>query len=459
MSTAQQFDLQARAHTSRVLGSWLAERDGGIERAGLAPQVQDSALVSSGDTAGMLRLFAPIQTASGYAVTDYTAMLVSTVYSCLTVKAGAVSQLPVQQYRLDRLGDREQMEPNAIWWLLNEQPADAWTAASWKEWIVRCVALRGRQVTEIKRKPTGAPMALLPHHPDCVQVRRDPDRPGHLRYDVFDVETGRSYGLQQEDVLDFVGFGFDGLDSPSVIKTAARNAVANSLAASEFAGKTLGEGAMPQIALTYPNKLDKDQAALLRESFVATYGNRSGSRKLPLILTEGGTAKELTLSPEDLQLLDSRRFEREDICQALGVPPVMIGENAKTSSWGTGVEQITLGFVKFRLKPELRRWTEEINRKLYRRAGTFAEFDLEELLRGDSKQQADVFRAAIGGPGVGNGYATVNEIRRIKNMRPKAGGDELYRVEKGATAAAPAPAPTPAPGPAEPDADDEDPQQ
>ncbi len=190
---------------------------------------------------------------------------------------------------------------------------------------------------------------------------------------------------------------------------------------------------MPQIALQYTNKMTPEQAALLRESFVATYGGSNGlgtkARKLPLVLTEGGTAKELSISPVDMQLLESRQFEREDICQAMGVPPVLIGDNNKTSSWGTGIEQITIGFVKFTVKPHLRRWQEELNRKIYRKAGPFAEYDLDELVSGDSKAQAAAFRSALGGPGTGDGYMSVNEVRNKKNMPPIEGGEKPFKAD------------------------------
>ena len=89
---------------------------------------------------------------------------------------------------------------------------------------------------------------------------------------------------------------------------------------------------------------------------------------------------------------------KEDICQAFGVPPVLIGENEKVSSWGTGVEQITLGFVRFTLAPMLRRWEEELNRKLFRRAGQFVAFNFDALLRGDSKAKAEAYRAGWAAP-------------------------------------------------------------
>lgn len=438
MSTT--INLTARKHTSRVLSDWLATRPGNAkERAGVA----NLAMVVSSDSRGMSELFQPISSASGFAVTDKSAMQVSTVYACLTKIAGAVTQLPLNQYRIDAEGTRRQAARNSLWWMLNEAPSPAWTAASWKEWIVRCVHLRGDQHTEILRSRSGSTygdvIGLKVHHPDMVVARVNPTDPRRLVYDVQDSVTWKAYTVDQDDMLHFAGFGFDGMRSISAIQHAARSGIGNALAAADYTGRSIGEGAMPQIALLYPNRMGGDQKNDLRDSFVATYGG-TGARKLPLVLTEGATVKELSISPVDMQLLESRRFEREDICQALGVPPILIGDNEKTSSWGTGIEQITLGFVKYTIKPHLARWEEELNRKLFRNAGPFLEFDLDELLRGDSKAQAEAFKAALGGPGSGDGIMSVDEIRALKNL-PPLGGDyaKPFLAQRGAPASAPAP--------------------
>jgi HK97 family phage portal protein len=154
---------------------------------------------------------------------------------------------------------------------------------------------------------------------------------------------------------------------------------------------------------------------------VATYTG-TGARKIPLILTEGGTVNTLSISPADLELMAARGFEKQEVCEAFGVPPILIGDSTKTSSWGTGIEQITIGFVRFTLAPMLCRWEEELNRKLFRRAGQFVEFSLDALLRGDSKAKSEAYRAALGGPGSGDAYMTVDEIRKLENL-PALGGD------------------------------------
>jgi HK97 family phage portal protein len=361
-------------------------------------------------------------------------MAVSTVYACLTKLAGAVLQLPVHQFRIDPKGERERVRNTPLHWMLNEQPHAMWTSASWKEWIVRCVALRGDQHTEILRNSNSAGgqiIGLEPHHPDCVVARQVNKR---LVYDVMDRDTGKVRTVDQDDMLHFAGFGFNGLHSLSAIQHAAKQSIGNSLAAADYSGRAVGSGEMPQITIQSDKVLSPKQTQELRENFVAIYTGK-GASKLPLVLTEGVKANVLGISPVDMQLIESRKYEKEDICQALGVPPIIIGDSDKASSWGTGIEQITLGFVRFTIKPMLCRWEEEINRKFFRNAGNFVEFELDGLLRGDSKAQSEVFKAALGGPGAGDAYMTVNEVRKLKNLPPIAGGNELFKAQRSTDAA------------------------
>lgn len=427
--------LDTARHQSRVLSAWLDANPGARQRAGVQTPAQPRNAVVSSNLAGMNDLFAPVTSSAGMPVNARTALQVATVYACLSKLSGAITQLPIHQYRLDNNGDRERMPPSSLWWLLNESPCDDRTSASWKEWIVQSVGLRGDQHTEILRKGAGV-KAFKVHHPDCVRPRRVD---GRLRYDVWDPDTGRAYGVDQDDMLHFPGMGFDGLSSPSVIEHAARQAIGNSLAAADFAGRSMGEGGMPKMAISYPQEIDDEQIDFLHASFSKTYGQGRG-RNLPLVLSEGAKAEQLSIKPVDLEFMALRKFEKSDICDAFGVPLVIIGDTEKATSWGAGIEQIVLGFVRFTIKPMLQRWEEELNRKLFRRAGQFVAFDLDAILAGDSKSQADYFRAALGGPGTGDGWMVPNEIRRLKNLPPIDGGSEPFRAQSSAAAQTPAPA-------------------
>jgi HK97 family phage portal protein len=375
---------------------------------------------------------------SGESVTPLTAKRSSAVYACVNLIAGTIASTPLPVYQRTAAG-RERVD-HPVWWMLNESPAPAWTAAAWKEWIVLCVKLRGDQHTEILRGPGGGIVGLKPHHPDAVQVSTVD---GRLRYAIWDAVTSRAYGVDQDDMLHFTGFGFDGECSVSAIKWAARNAISNSLSSAAYMGKALANNGMPSVSIEYPNRLDADQAEVVRQSFMRTYLGPDSSQRFPFVATNGGKIVPLNITAVDLEIMAARRMDKAEICEALGVPPIIIGDSEKTSSWGTGVEQVTLGWVRFSVQPMLARWEEEINRKLFRRAGQFVEFSLEALLRGDSKAQSEAFRAAVGGPGTGDGWMTVNEIRALQN-RPKdtsPESDQLYRATRAAPTSATAPAP------------------
>lgn len=417
----------------RLAQAWAALRGG------QTPQVQNDAAAglsfSEVARAGLFDVYGG-GAGGSVAVTDATAMQVGVVYSCLSKLGGVVSQLPLHEYVVKDGERMRDMPATPLWWMLNQSPDAEWTASAWKQWIVRCVKLRGDQHTEILRDKRpgagGAPIGLRPHHPDCVKPRRVGHR---IAYDVFDPVLGTIYTVDQDDMLHFSGFGFDGLSSLSAIKWAARSAIAGELGASSYMVKTITGGGMPRIALEYPNNLNPEQAQQLRESFASIYGNGEGG-KLPLVLAHGGKAHELSISPVDLELIASRRMDKQTICEVMGVPPIIIGDSEKTSSWGSGVESITLGWVRFDVAPMLAGWEEEFNRKLFRRSGRFVEFSLDALLRGDSKSQAEAFRAALGGPGTGDGWMSVNEIRNLKNLPrltdPEA--DKPFRAQRGTTA-------------------------
>lgn len=410
--------------TTAALSIWRAEHRQAVQpRASVGDHPNGSLTAAEALRIG---LFGPGGGSFGPAVTDSSALQVGTVFACLSKLGGAVSQLPLHEYR--ERPERVQVTPaTPLWWLLNEAPEPSWTASAWKQWVVRCVKLRGDQHTEILRRGADV-VGFRVHHPDAVVAARVN---GRLRYACRHPDTQEIYGVDQDDMLHFTGFGFDGVSSMSAIKWAARNAIATELGAAKYIGKTITEGGMPRVALEYPANLAPGTANDLRESFAAIYGQGEGGR-LPLVLANGGKAHELSISPVDMELLASRRLDKQTICEVMGVPPIIIGDSEKTSSWGTGVEQILLAWVKFDLAPMLTGWEEELNRKLFRRAGRFVEFNLGALLRGDSKAQSDSFRAALGGPGTGDGWMSVNEVRRLLNL-PKLddpANDQPFRAQR-----------------------------
>ena len=109
------------------------------------------------------------------------------------------------------------------------------------------------------------------------------------------------------------------------------------------------------------------QKDYMRQQFEEKHTGR-GNRHKPLLLVNGGKLEPVSMTAEDAQLLETRKFQVIEIARAFGVPPHMIGETSASTSWGSGIEQMSIGFVRYTLTPHLRRIEQELNRKLWPRS-------------------------------------------------------------------------------------------
>lgn len=395
--------------------------------------IPDGAIIPSSDASGNLyALLAGLPTtASGAVVNEQTAMRVSAVYACVNLIAGSIAGLPLKFYERQGLS-RTEIPDHPLWWLFNEEACPAFSSATFWEFVLAQMLLRGDSINYIYRgegKFASDIKAIIPVPRSQVTVQRTIPPEGYrgptkLIY-TFALDNGQHFTVDQGDVLHFPGFGFDGLRGMSAIQWGARNAVGTAIQADEFAGKFFSQGAQPQIAIKAPGQMGPDQQEALREAFVAKYAG-NGPSGVPLVLTEGLEIQELSMTAADAQLLESRKWQVVDIARAFGVPPFMIGEMEKTTSWGSGIEQMYIGFVRGTLRSHIKRIQPELNRKLWpTRQKTLVEFDTFELTAGDAVSQADYFSKALGGT-QNPAWMTQNQVRQRLNMPPMDGGDELH---------------------------------
>lgn len=376
----------------------------------------------------IMEAFGVTAASAGMSVTPISAQRVAAVSACRQKIAGSISTLRLDVLRIT--DDTEVKLPrDALWYLLNEQPHSQFTATSHWDNKVSEQLLRGDGFTWIRRRPNGAIAELFPLPWSSVQPWRMPD--GSIRYYITLPEWGITTWLEPSEVLHFPGHGFDGVRSMSVISYGAQNAIGNALAMDDYSGKFFANGAHPSIILKTANRMTQEQQNELRTAFATKYAGTANAHRLPLVLTEGLDAKEISLSAEDAQLLEARKFQVVDIARAFGVPPHMIGETSGSSAVGAGYEQQARDFVMHTLRLHLKRLEQELNRKLFPRdTGKFVRFDLSDLIEGDAKAQAEYNRAALGGPGTGLGWMTVNEVRNGKGLPPVASGNEIFDPAK-----------------------------
>jgi HK97 family phage portal protein len=398
-----------------------------------------------------------------YSFGESNAMQVSAIYACVALIGGAVSSIPLEFYRRDAAGHREKFTPD-LWYLFNEQPFPAWNAATAWEYSMQSLLLRGDSFWRIHRASRLSPVitGFEPLHPATVYVWRSGDR---LRYRVTPqpsqlmqptaghqmVEMSGAIPpieLDQDDILHVPGPGFNGLRGLSQVTSSLMLAGNTAKAADKFTSSFFANSARPDFVLESDTKMDAQQIAQLRDQWEQLYAGASKAWK-PAVLTGGLKVKPVTLSSHDAQLLETRKFTVNEICRVFGVPPHMVGHMEGTTAWGTGIEQMSLGFSKFTLQRHLRKIEQEINRKVFRTAARFCAFDVTGLERGDFKTRMEGYRVALGRAGE-PAWLTVNEVRKLENLPPVDGGDQL--VTDPMKAAEP-PGATPEPPPPEPSQD------
>ena len=371
---------------------------------------------------------------------ETAALAVSAVYGCVNLIAGAIASLPMHIYRRDENGDLVREMNSPLWWILNEEFAPRWPAASGWSFGVGARLLHGDAFIEIVRSPNGTIRGLVPLLPQRVEPIVTPDGL-RLIYRVQpdptiqspSQDTQKTRVIDQDDMLHVPGFGFNGLRSLSPLRHALRVSGRLASNAQVFSSRFLQNAARPEIALTTKDELTEDQFARLQE-FIANHSGPQNAGR-PMLLEGGLDVKVLSMPMEEMQLLETRRFQVEEIARIYGVPPFMIGHTDKTTSWGSGIDAMGAGFVRFTLRDHLNAYENEINRKFFRTTRFVAKFDTSELERADLKTLMETYRIALGRAGE-KPVMTVTEVRKRLDL-PRTPDGNLEPIVSSPTDPAP----------------------
>ena len=262
--------------------------------------------------------------------------------------------------------------------------------------------------------------------PDRMTVDRDSNGRLYYKYrksndDAPTMESG-VVSLAPSDVLHVPGLGFDGLVGYSPIAM-AKNAIGLAIAAEEYGSKFYANGAAPSGVLEHPGTL-KDPTRV-RDSWNSTFGGSSNSHKVA-VLEEGMKYTPISISPNEAQFLETRKFQINEIARIFRVPPHMVGDLEKSSF--SNIEQQSLEFVKYTLDPWVIRWEQALYRTLLseeEKKSYFFKFNVEGLLRGDYQSRMQGYATARQ-----NGWMSANDIRELEDLDriPAELGGDLYLI-------------------------------
>ena len=364
--------------------------------------------------------------ASGKHVNERTSMQMTAVYSCVRILSEAVASLPLNVYRYTDSGGKEKAIDHTLYRLLHDEPNPEMSSFIFRETLMTHLLLWGNAYAQIIRNGKGEVVALYPLMPDRMSVDRDKNGRLYYKYtksndDAPTMENGSVY-LDPSDVLHVPGLGFDGLVGYSPIAM-AKNAIGLAIAAEEYGSKFYANGAAPSGVLEHPGTLKDPER--VRNSWNSTFGGSSNSHKVA-VLEEGMKYTPISISPNEAQFLETRKFQINEIARIFRVPPHLVGDLEKSSF--SNIEQQSLEFVKYTLDPWVIRWEQALYRSLLteeEKKELFFKFNVEGLLRGDYASRMNGYATARQ-----NGWMSANDIRELEDLDriPEELGGDLYLV-------------------------------
>lgn len=377
-------------------------------------------------TAGSAYSFFMGSSTAGKRVNERSAMQMTAVYSCVRILSEAVASLPIHVYKYNDSGGKEKALDHPLYFLLHDEPNPEMTSFVFRETLMTHLLLWGNAYAQIIRNGKGEVVGLYPLMPDRMRVDRDENGQLYYEYNLSsdDAPTmkGSAVVLKPSDVLHVPGLGFDGLVGYSPIAM-AKNAIGLAIAAEEYGSKFYANGAAPSGVLEHPGTI-KDPSRV-RESWTQTFGGSANANKIA-VLEEGMKYTPISISPNEAQFLETRKFQINEIARIFRVPPHMVGDLEKSSF--SNIEQQSLEFVKYTLDPWVSRWEQSMIRSLLtadEKSTYFIKFNVDGLLRGDYQSRMNGY--AIGRQ---NGWMSANDIRELENLDriPAELGGDLYLI-------------------------------
>lgn len=377
-----------------------------------------------------------------------SALKISAAWACMRLISETLAMLPLQVFRREADDGRSVATNHPLYALLHDAPnKTAMTALEFRQMLTLHMLLRGNGYALILPGDRGVVDQLIPLVPEQVGVQRNYDRT--LTYRVYDPRTRQTTAYDEDELFHVRGLSLDGQLGLSVLSYAATS-FGLALAGDQYAARFFQSDARPVGALQSDKELSAAAQERLRASWEEIYGGLNNSGKVA-VLEDGLTYVPLSFNPEDSQLLQMREFSVTDIARWFNVPLHMIQSESKDTSWGTGIEQLAIGFVTWTLLPWAKRWEQAISRRLILAPQTFyAEHEMAALLRGDQKTRFESY-------GIGRqwGYLSVNDIRRLENLQNIGPEGDIYlqpsnMVDAADVGAPPAPAPARLPAAATP---------
>ncbi len=341
------------------------------------------------------------------------AMTLSVVFACHKILAETVASLPLEMFIFDKNRHRKQIFDHDLARLFRNKPNDDQTNVEFKETFMLNLISGNVYVRKYYYHKQLNQLVVINNASVLPKLNDKGKKEYHVTY--FD---GKKEILTDKEIWHVKLFG-TGLVGMSPLAYGARS-IGIALATDDKVGRIMENGAKPSGTLSTEKSLKKEQRDALRQEMDELV---SGDDWFLPVLEGGLKFEKISLTPEDIELLETRRFTVEEICRFYGVPSVLVNDTNGSTTWGSGIGELVEAFYKFGLRPYFERIEESARLNLLDRAywDTYEfEFKIKDLLRASIATRIANNRVRIE-----SGQATINEVRIEEGYTPIDGGDNL----------------------------------
>lgn len=358
-----------------------------------------------------------MNTKSGTAVNHKTALEVSTVLACARVIAEGIAQVPLKLYRQD--GDsKHPATDHPLYRLLYRKPNGWMTSFELRETMAIHAVLTGNAYAFINRL-RGEVREILPIPPNCVSVKQEDDY--RLTYTVT-APSGKVQEFPQEAIWHWRGPSWDAVVGLDAVKL-AREAIGLAMAAEATQARMQADGAAMTGVYSVDGNLTDEQYRMLRKYLDQEFFSEKASKVK--LLDRGAKFYPISMTAVDAQLLETRKYQVEKICEAMRVFPIMIGHTGDKANTFASAEQMFIAHVVHTLSPWYQRIEQSAECQLLTDReldqGYFVKFTAAGLMRGSHKDRGEFYSRALGA-GNAPAWMTPDEVRALEDLNP-LGGD------------------------------------
>lgn len=355
--------------------------------------------------------FLPATSSTGFAVSEETALRLSAVFACTKILSESFAVPSLKLYRRRKSGGKDEARDHPLFFLWHDAVNDDLTSFRARELLQKYLCLRGNGYAQIVRRGNGQVERIDPITTPVRTYRVESGRPAY----EFTQNGSKTVLLGREgEILHLRGYpADDGLTGLSPIGY-MREALGLGLAAEQYGARFFAGGGVNPFYVKHPGDLGDTARKNLEDSLMKFYGGLGNAHKF-MLLDEGMEAQTLGLPLKDLQFIELRKFQMEEVARCYRVPLHLLQNLDRATN--NNIEHQSLEFVMYTMQPWFDRWEDDLNLQMLTRSEReqyFFKFSVDDLLRGDAMSQAQSLAIERQ-----NGIINANEWREAKGRNPR----------------------------------------